>query len=114
MNILLQEMKDNALVPFILPNLFWIMRNKMQPSDVEKHVLPTLTPVFTMKRPLQCLDAILDAADMLREKIPSGRIKDSTCVSCHRFYHSSFDTKLCYNPYFLPWKLIIHRSRLKR
>jgi SCY1-like protein 2 len=42
---LLSELKDTSIVPFVLPNLFWISE-KISDADFNSKVLPSLLPIF--------------------------------------------------------------------
>lgn len=64
---LLEECKESALLPFIIPNIFHIV-NIMSIEEFQARVLPTLKPIFQVKEPPQNLITLLDKIDLLKEK----------------------------------------------
>ncbi|TFL07564.1 kinase-like domain-containing protein [Pterulicium gracile] len=64
---LLEEMKDPALLPYILPNVFVISKS-LNPSQFAIQVLPSLKPLFAVKEPPQNMLTLLDNLEMLQSK----------------------------------------------
>lgn len=60
----LSELKDHSLLPFTIPNVFYIAA-KMTPRQFAEKVLPALTPTFSVREPVQVLPALLDRIDLL-------------------------------------------------
>ncbi|KAG0318613.1 hypothetical protein BGZ99_005587 [Dissophora globulifera] len=64
---LLDELKDHALLPYTLPNVFYIIQ-KMTPKEFEERVLPSLKPIFLVREPMQNLLTLLEKIDLLHQK----------------------------------------------
>lgn len=60
-------MKDPALLPYILPNVFVISKS-LNPSQFAIQVLPSLKPLFAVKEPPQNMLTLLDNLEMLQSK----------------------------------------------
>ncbi|KAF9164746.1 hypothetical protein DFQ26_001092 [Actinomortierella ambigua] len=72
---LLDEMKDHALLPFTMPNVFYIAE-KMTPREFEDKVLPALKPIFLVREPVQNLLTLLEKIDMLQQKVGGAVFKE--------------------------------------
>ncbi|KAG0225610.1 hypothetical protein BGW42_004218 [Actinomortierella wolfii] len=72
---LLDELKDHALLPFTLPNVFYIAE-KMTPREFEVKVLPSLKPIFLVREPMQNLLTLLEKIDMLQQKVGGAVFKE--------------------------------------
>ncbi|KAF9387471.1 hypothetical protein BGX21_000540 [Mortierella sp. AD011] len=64
---LLDELKDHALLPYTLPNVFYIIQ-KMSPKEFEEKVLPSLKPIFLVREPMQNLLTLLEKIELLHQK----------------------------------------------
>ncbi|KAF8947895.1 hypothetical protein BGZ47_007428 [Haplosporangium gracile] len=64
---LLDELKDHALLPYTLPNVFYIIQ-KMSPKEFEERVLPSLKPIFLVREPMQNLLTLLEKIELLHQK----------------------------------------------
>ncbi|KAF9111639.1 hypothetical protein BGX27_004652 [Mortierella sp. AM989] len=64
---LLDELKDHALLPYTLPNVFYIIQ-KMTPKEFEEKVLPSLKPIFLVREPMQNLLTLLEKIELLHQK----------------------------------------------
>ncbi|KAG0213585.1 hypothetical protein BGX28_004002 [Mortierella sp. GBA30] len=64
---LLDELKDHALLPYTLPNVFYIIQ-KMTPKEFEEKVLPSLKPIFLVREPMQNLLTLLEKIELLQQK----------------------------------------------
>ncbi|KAG0338634.1 hypothetical protein BG004_007150 [Podila humilis] len=64
---LLDELKDHALLPYTLPNVFFIIQ-KMTPKEFEEKVLPSLKPIFLVREPMQNLLTLLEKIELLQQK----------------------------------------------
>ncbi|KAF9436206.1 hypothetical protein BGZ76_004559 [Entomortierella beljakovae] len=64
---LLDELKDHALLPYTLPNVFYIV-DKMTPKEFEEKVLPALKPIFLVREPMQNLLTLLEKIELLHTK----------------------------------------------
>ncbi|KAJ3100934.1 hypothetical protein HDU97_001818 [Phlyctochytrium planicorne] len=71
--ILLQELKDGVMTPFILPNIFWIS-DQMQDTEFNEKILPALKPLFKMTDPPQAILLLLSRIDILMKKATSPEI----------------------------------------
>ncbi|KAJ3103896.1 hypothetical protein HDU96_009118 [Phlyctochytrium bullatum] len=71
--ILLQELKDPALSPFVLPNVFWISE-KVTDADFNSIILPALKPIFKMTDPPQAVLLLLSRIDILMSKSSSSDV----------------------------------------
>lgn len=60
-------MKDSALLPYILPNVF-VIAKALSPTQFASLVLPSLKPLFAVKEPPQNMLTLLDNLDMLQSK----------------------------------------------
>ncbi|KAF9899113.1 hypothetical protein BX616_003270, partial [Lobosporangium transversale] len=69
---LLDELKDHALLPYTLPNVFYIVQ-KMTPKEFEERVLPSLKPIFLVREPMQNLLTLLEKIELLHQKA-SGQV----------------------------------------
>ncbi|CAG8554764.1 2089_t:CDS:10 [Paraglomus occultum] len=67
MTCLLQELKDHSLLPFILPNIFFIVQ-KMTQDEFMTRVLPSFKFVFTVHEPMQNMITLLDNIKLLQQK----------------------------------------------
>ncbi|KAF9936682.1 hypothetical protein BGZ67_002141 [Mortierella alpina] len=67
MPCLLDELKDHALLPYTLPNVFFIIQ-KMTPKEFEEKVLPSLKPIFLVREPMQNLLTLLEKIELLQQK----------------------------------------------
>ena len=71
----LLQMKDNNLLPYILPNVFAIS-TALSPSQFASTVLPSLKPLFSIKDPPQNMLTLLDNLSMLQSKTDKAIFKD--------------------------------------
>ncbi|KAF8930196.1 hypothetical protein BGZ58_008388 [Dissophora ornata] len=72
---LLDELKDHALLPYTLPNVFYIIQ-KMTPKEFEERVLPSLKPIFLVREPVQNLLTLLEKIDLLHQKASGAVFKE--------------------------------------
>ncbi|KAF9930396.1 hypothetical protein FBU30_000527 [Linnemannia zychae] len=72
---LLDELKDHALLPYTLPNVFYIIQ-KMSPKEFEERVLPSLKPIFLVREPMQNLLTLLEKIELLHQKAGSHVFKE--------------------------------------
>ncbi|KAG0369887.1 hypothetical protein BGZ54_008539 [Gamsiella multidivaricata] len=72
---LLDELKDHALLPYTLPNVFYIIQ-KMTPKEFEEKVLPSLKPIFLVREPMQNLLTLLEKIELLHEKASGAVFKE--------------------------------------
>ncbi|KAF8228958.1 kinase-like protein [Tricholoma matsutake] len=72
---LVEEMKDNSLLPYILPNVFAIS-TALSPNQFSSTVLPSLKPLFSIKDPPQNMLTLLDNLSMLQSKTDKAVFKD--------------------------------------
>ncbi|KAI8806989.1 kinase-like domain-containing protein [Cladochytrium replicatum] len=68
--LLLQEFKDPAIVPFILPNVFLIIED-MTPEQFGTDVLPPMKPIFKLMDPPQAALLLLSRFDLFAKKCPT-------------------------------------------
>ncbi|KAH8829604.1 other/SCY1 protein kinase [Flagelloscypha sp. PMI_526] len=73
--LLLEEMKDTHLLPYILPNVFAIATS-LSPSQFANLVLPSLKPLFAVKEPPQNMMTLLDNLTMLQNKTDKAVFKE--------------------------------------
>ncbi|KAI8851592.1 kinase-like domain-containing protein [Chytridium lagenaria] len=71
--ILLQELKDTLMTPFILPNIFWIS-DHLSDSEFNATILPALKPLFKIADPPQSVLLLLSRIDLLMKKASSPEI----------------------------------------
>lgn len=69
------QMKDNSLLPYILPNVFAIS-TALSPNQFSSTVLPSLKPLFSIKDPPQNMLTLLDNLSMLQSKTDKAVFKD--------------------------------------
>ncbi|KAI9233685.1 MAG: kinase-like domain-containing protein [Podila humilis] len=72
---LLDELKDHALLPYTLPNVFFIIQ-KMTPKEFEDKVLPSLKPIFLVREPMQNLLTLLEKIELLQQKAGGAVFKE--------------------------------------
>ncbi|GJJ69431.1 SCY1-like protein 2 [Entomortierella parvispora] len=72
---LLDELKDHALLPYTLPNVFYIIQ-KMTPKEFEEKVLPSLKPIFLVREPMQNLLTLLEKIELLQQKAGGAVFKE--------------------------------------
>ncbi|KAG0222126.1 hypothetical protein BGX31_009331 [Mortierella sp. GBA43] len=72
---LMDELKDHALLPYTLPNVFFIIQ-KMTPKEFEERVLPQLKPIFLVREPMQNLLTLLEKIELLHQKASSTVFKE--------------------------------------
>ncbi|KAF9998240.1 hypothetical protein BGZ65_006239 [Modicella reniformis] len=72
---LLDELKDHALLPYTLPNVFYIVQ-KMTPKEFEEKVLPLLKPIFLVREPMQNLLTLLEKIELLHQKASGAVFKE--------------------------------------
>ncbi|KAJ3219491.1 hypothetical protein HDU67_000904 [Dinochytrium kinnereticum] len=68
--ILIQELKDGVMTPFVLPNIFWIS-DQISDAEFNAKILPALKPVFKMTDPPQAVLLLLSRIDILMKKTSS-------------------------------------------
>ncbi|GJJ12295.1 hypothetical protein Clacol_006536 [Clathrus columnatus] len=83
---LIEEMKDTHLLPYILPNVFYISKT-LSSLLFASAVLPSLKPLFSIKDPPQNMLTLLDNLTLLQEKTDKVTFKDRKIffVSVHFF-----------------------------
>ncbi|CAH7670615.1 SCY1 protein kinase [Phakopsora pachyrhizi] len=64
---LLEETRKNILLPFLLPNIFYIA-NEMDTEEFRNELLPHLTPLFSIKDPPQSILTLLDNLSLFQNK----------------------------------------------
>ncbi|CAJ0854727.1 11189_t:CDS:10 [Entrophospora sp. SA101] len=72
---LIQELKDQNLLPFILPNIFFISQ-KIQLDDFYEKILKPLKPVFAISEPMQSMIICLDKIDLFKSKTSTSIFKE--------------------------------------
>lgn len=72
-------MKDTALLPYILPNVFAISQ-ALSPTQFASLVLPSLKPLFAIKEPPQNMLTLLDNLSMLQSKTEKAVFKERECL----------------------------------
>ncbi|KAI8912718.1 kinase-like domain-containing protein [Gorgonomyces haynaldii] len=76
--ILLQELRDASIVPFVLPSLFWII-DKLEPKEFQKLVWDNLKPYcFKVMEPPQATLMILKKLDLLMDKLENQHFKQGS------------------------------------
>lgn len=68
-------MKDTHLLPYILPNVFYISKT-LSSLLFASAVLPNLKPLFSIKDPPQSMLTLLDNLTLLQEKTDKSTFKD--------------------------------------
>ncbi|RUS25670.1 hypothetical protein BC938DRAFT_471808 [Jimgerdemannia flammicorona] len=76
---LLEELKDHSLLPFTLPNIFYIIQ-KLTAQEFSDRVLSSLKPIFTIREPPQNLLVLLEKLDLLQQKTPREVFRDGMLV----------------------------------
>ncbi|KXS20070.1 hypothetical protein M427DRAFT_401402 [Gonapodya prolifera JEL478] len=66
LNHLLNELKDPAMVPYVLPNVFQICEHMSHP-DFQAKVMPLLRPVLSTREPVQIPVVLLSRLDLLKK-----------------------------------------------
>ncbi|KAI7904796.1 kinase-like domain-containing protein, partial [Cokeromyces recurvatus] len=72
---LLEELKDNQLLPYTIPNIFFITQ-KLSQQEFCNLVLPSLKHVFQVRDPPQNMIVLLEKLDVLQEKTPREIFRD--------------------------------------
>jgi SCY1-like protein 2 len=72
---LLEELKDNQLLPYTIPNIF-IITQKLSQQEFCDIVLPSLKPVFNVRDPPQNMIVLLEKLDVLQQKTPREVFRD--------------------------------------
>jgi SCY1-like protein 2 len=72
---LLEELKDNQLLPFTIPNIFIITQSLNQHEFCDL-VLPALKPVFQVRDPPQNMIVLMEKLDVLQQKTPREVFRD--------------------------------------
>ncbi|KAI8336735.1 hypothetical protein BC941DRAFT_427954 [Chlamydoabsidia padenii] len=72
---LLEELKDHQLLPYTLPNIFFIGQQLSQ-NEFCDVILPSLKPIFSIRDPPQNMIVLLDKLDALQEKTPRELFRD--------------------------------------
>ncbi|KAJ1978665.1 Protein kinase domain-containing protein ppk32 [Dimargaris verticillata] len=72
---LLEELKDHSMLPYTLPNVFYIAE-KLERRDFMEKVFPGLKEVLTVRDPPQNLMVLLDKIDLLKNKTPEDIFKN--------------------------------------
>nr|CAG8594463.1 3182_t:CDS:10 [Entrophospora candida] len=72
---LIQEIKDQNLLPFILPNIFFISQ-KIQLDDFYEKILKPLKPIFAISEPMQSMIICLDKIDLFKSKTSTSIFKE--------------------------------------
>ncbi|KAG0142147.1 hypothetical protein CROQUDRAFT_82469 [Cronartium quercuum f. sp. fusiforme G11] len=64
---LLEEIRKTILIPFLLPNIFYIAK-QMNIESFRQELLPHLIPLFKIKEPPQIILTLIDHLTILKEK----------------------------------------------
>ncbi|KAK4512504.1 uncharacterized protein ATC70_003205 [Mucor velutinosus] len=72
---LLEELKDNQLLPYTIPNIF-IITQKLSQQEFCDLVLPSLKPVFNVRDPPQNMIVLLEKLDVFQQKTPREVFRD--------------------------------------
>ncbi|RHZ80326.1 hypothetical protein Glove_137g49 [Diversispora epigaea] len=72
---LLQEIKDHSLLPYTLPNIFYIAQ-KLPNNDFCSRVLDPLKPIFSITEPMQNMISCLDKIELFQQKTSSTIFKE--------------------------------------
>ncbi|KAJ1971826.1 Protein kinase domain-containing protein ppk32 [Dimargaris xerosporica] len=72
---LLEELKDHSMLPYTLPNVFYIVE-KVERREFMEKVFPGLKEVLTVRDPPQNLMVLLDKIDLLKDKTPEDIFKN--------------------------------------
>ncbi|KAL1920237.1 uncharacterized protein VTP21DRAFT_1383 [Calcarisporiella thermophila] len=75
LQVLLEELKDHSLLPYTLPNVFFICKNLAKEDFIER-VLPTLKPIFTVRDPPQTMICLLEKIELLQQKTSANVFKE--------------------------------------
>lgn len=70
-----QEFINPDMIPFVLPNMFFIA-DLAEPDEFVKYILPKLKPIFQLLKPVQILIIMLKNMSLLLSKTPSTDIKE--------------------------------------
>ncbi|CAG8482531.1 2351_t:CDS:10 [Acaulospora colombiana] len=73
--LLRKEIKDHSLLPYTLPNIFFIAQ-KLSPLDFTEKVLIPLKPVFAIPEPMQNMIACLDKIELFKQKTSLSSFKE--------------------------------------
>jgi SCY1-like protein 2 len=76
---LLEELKDNQLLPYTIPNIF-IITQKLSQQEFCDIVLPLLKPVFNVRDPPQNMIVLLEKLDILQQKTPREVFRDGKLI----------------------------------
>jgi SCY1-like protein 2 len=88
-------MKDNNLLPYILPNVFSIS-TALSPNQFASTVLPSLKPLFSIKDPPQNMLTLLDNLSMLQSKTDKAVFKDREQHPCGSSCRRTMTIQMCY------------------
>ncbi|KAI8644817.1 kinase-like domain-containing protein [Parasitella parasitica] len=72
---LLEELKDNQLLPYTIPNIF-VVTQKLSQEEFCDLVLPSLKPIFNVRDPPQNMIVLLEKLDVLQQKTPREVFRD--------------------------------------
>ena len=86
--MLLDELKDVSIVPFLLPNIFRAATNMPQVEFTET-VLPKLRPVFVLSEPVQTPLLLLQNLQLLIDKCDAAVIKSDLLPMVFRAMEST-------------------------
>ena len=70
-----QEFINPDMIPFVLPNIFFIA-DLAENDEFVKYILPKLKPIFQLLKPVQILIIMLKNMSLLLSKTPSSDIKE--------------------------------------
>ncbi|RKP36624.1 kinase-like domain-containing protein [Dimargaris cristalligena] len=85
---LLEELKDHSLLPYTLPNVFFII-GKLNSREFMDKVFPTLKPILTVRDPPQNLLVFLDKLDVLKDKTPEKEFREDVMPVVHSALETS-------------------------
>ncbi|KAJ1650626.1 Protein kinase domain-containing protein ppk32 [Dispira simplex] len=79
---LLEELKDHSLLPYTLPNVFYVV-DKLDRRAFMERVFPSLKEILTVRDPPQNLMVLLDQLEMLKDKTPEKTFRDDVMPLVH-------------------------------
>ncbi|KAJ1911919.1 Protein kinase domain-containing protein ppk32 [Tieghemiomyces parasiticus] len=88
---LLEELKDHPLLPYTLPNVFYIVK-KLNSREFMERVFPDLKQVLTVRDPPQSLLVLLESIDLLRDKTLEKPFRDDVMPVVHTALESGNPT----------------------
>ena len=73
--VLIDELKDHQLIPYVLPNIF-LIGETLTNEEFATKIFPGLKPVFAVRDPPAVLIFIMENMDMLLKKSPGDGVRD--------------------------------------